>query len=568
MVDNGTATHPVAIDSPLLNNFVDGVVDYRGRPVLRSKSGCWRSAYFIIGVEVAERFAYYGVSSNLITYLTGPLGQSTATAAENVNAWSGTASLLPLLGAFIADAFLGRYLTIIIASLLYVLALAFLALSTLIPSNCETANGASPCFPQLQVILFFISLYLVAIAQGGHKPCVLAFGADQFDADNPQERKAKSSFFNWWYFGLCAGPAVGIFVVSYIQDNLSWVLGFGIPCIIMVFAIVIFLIGTVTYRFGEKTEEKSAFLRIGHVFVKAARNWNTTPSRISSEEEATGILPHQDSQQFRFLDKALFKGSNEDGTVCNIDEVEEAKAVLRLAPIWVSCLGYAIVFAQTTTLFTKQGNTMDRSIGSNFKIPAATLQSFIGLSVMILIPIYDTILVPFTRSITKKPSGITMLQRIGIGILISIVSMVVAAVVETKRLETAREYGLLDDPNATIPMKIWWLLPQYLLAGAGDVFAIVGMQEFFYDQMPSDLKSMGLALYLSIIGIGSFLSSFLISIVGKMTGGDGEDGWICDNMNGGHIDYFYYLLAGISVGVFVMYIYVARSYVYNRERGL
>ncbi|CAI9267197.1 unnamed protein product [Lactuca saligna] len=355
MVDSVTATHPVAIDSPLLNNFVDGVVDYRGRPVLRSKSGCWRSAYFIIGVEVAERFAYYGVSSNLITYLTGPLGQSTATAAENVNAWSGTASLLPLLGAFIADAFLGRYLTIIIASLLYVLALAFLALSTLIPSNCETANGASPCSPQLQVILFFISLYLVAIAQGGHKPCVLAFGADQFDADNPQERKAKSSFFNWWYFGLCAGPAVGIFVVSYIQDNLSWVLGFGIPCIIMVFAIVIFLFGTVTYRFGEKTEEKSAFLRIGHVFVNAARNWNTTPSRISSEEEASGILPYQDSQQFRFLDKALFKGSNEDGTVCNIDEVEEAKAVLRLAPIWVNRVKFQDSSRHTTIFHRSLG---------------------------------------------------------------------------------------------------------------------------------------------------------------------------------------------------------------------
>ncbi|KAF5817385.1 putative proton-dependent oligopeptide transporter family, MFS transporter superfamily [Helianthus annuus] len=569
MDNTDTGTDYSRVNSPLLNNFVDGAVDYKGRPVLRSKSGCWRSAYFIIGVEVAERFAYYGVSSNLITYLTGPLGQSTATAAENVNIWSGTSSLLPLVGAFIADAYLGRYLTAILASLLYILALALLAFSTSITSDCTNSIDGSSCSPQLQVVIFFIALYLVAFAQCGHKPCVEAFGADQFDADDPEELKSKSSFFNWWYFGLCAGATVGIFVLSYIQDNLSWGLGFGIPCVMMGFALIMFLFGTVTYRFGEKTQEKNAFARISHVFLTAARNRRVTSLEICAEEEASGIMHHQDSQQFRFLNKALVShdGSNEHGTVCSVDDVEEAKAILRLIPIWVSCLGYGIVFAQTSTFFTKQGSTMDRLIGSSFEIPPATLQSFTGLSIMILIPIYDTILVPFTRAITKKPSGITMLQRIGIGILISIVSMGVAAIVETKRLKVAREYGLLDDPDAMIPMKIWWLLPQYLLVGAGEVFTIVGMQEFFYDQMPSDLKSIGLALYLSVLGIGSFLSGFIIWIVEKTTGGNGQDGWISDNLNHGHIDYLYYLLAGISAVAFVMFVYSAKSYVYNGERG-
>ncbi|KAK2986146.1 hypothetical protein RJ640_030691 [Escallonia rubra] len=549
------------VELPLLDDVVEGVVNYKGLPVNRSKSGKWRSAAFIIGVEVAERFAYYGISANLITYLTGPLGQSTAAAAENVNLWSGTSMLLPLLG---------------VASYVYhewqlIQGLGLLTLSALLLSSsstdCIVAVNTTSCSPsQLQVIFFFFSLYLVAVAQGGHKPCVQAFGADQFDASDPAELKAKSSFFNWWYFGLCAGTMATLLILSYIQDNLSWVLGFGIPCIVMGIALFIFLLGTLTYRFDMKGDQTSPFIRIGQVFIRAARNWRTTSSAISNEEEAQGTLPNQGSLQFKFLNKALVSpdGSKEEGKVCSITEVEEAKAVLRLVPIWCTCLAYAVVFSQSSTLFTKQGVTMDRSIGSSFKVPAASLQAFICFSIVIIIPIYDRVLVPIARAITRKPAGITMLQRIGTGIFVSALSMVIAAIVEKKRLEIASAHGLIDEPDATVPMSVWWLVPQYVLFGIADVFTMVGLQEFFYDQVPRELKSIGLALYLSIFGIGSFLSSFLISIIAKVTGGDGRYSWFSSNLNRAHLDYFYWLLGGISAVAFVAYVYFAKSYIYNR----
>lgn len=564
--------------TPLLEaeDTVGSAVDYKGRQARRSTSGGWRSALFIIGVEVAERYAYYGISSDLISYLTGPLGQSTATAAANVNAWSGASMLSPFLGAFLADSYLGRYRTIILASLLYVLGLGLLTIATLLPyprtfgsQNSAYVLADSP--PVLQIIVFFFALYLVAIAQGGHKPCVQAFGADQFDGRDPEECKAKSSFFNWWYFGMNVGIAVTFVITTYIQDNLSWSLGFGIPCLVMVFALVAFLFGTATYRFPMNgDDETSPFVRIGRVFVKAVRNCRIASSTFSVEEESQSPLHYQGSQQFKFLNKALLTpgGLMKDGKDCSISEVEEAKAILRLFPIWATCLVYGIVFSQSSTLFTKQGVTMNRSITASFMVPAASLQSLIALTIVFLMPMYDKIVVPTARAITRNPSGITMLQRIGTGIFLSVVSMVVAAVVERKRLETARAHGLVDKPDATVPMSVAWLIPQYLIFGIQDAFGMVGLQEFFYDQVPGELKSIGMALYLSIFGTASFLSSFLISVIGSASIRHGGNSWFSNNLNKAHLDYFYWLLAGLNAVAFAAFLYFARSYAYNRGSNI
>lgn len=247
------------------------------------------------------------------------------------------------------------------------------------------------------------------------------------------------------------------------------------------------------------------------------------------------------------------------------NSIEGAKGVIRLFPIWATCLIYAIVFSQSSTLFTKQGSTMERSIGPNIQIPPATLQSFISLSIVMFIPIYDRILVPITRKFSGIPSGISMLQRIGTGMVLSILSMVIAALVEMKRLQTAKDYGLVDKPQATIPMSLWWLVPQYVLYGIADVFTMVGLQEFFYDQVPDSLRSLGLALYLSIFGIGSFISGFLISVINEVTGKDGHS-WFSNNLNRAHLDYFYWLLAGLSALQFVIYLCCAKCYVYKKQK--
>ncbi|KAL1219891.1 Protein NRT1/ PTR FAMILY 5.11 [Cardamine amara subsp. amara] len=532
-----------------IRNTTDGSIDYRGNSAVRFSSGGWKSARLIISSEMAERFAYYGISSNLIMYLTGPLGESTATAAANVNAWIGTVSFLPLLWGFIADSFLGRFRTIIISSCLYILGLGLLTFSAMIPLHCEDQSQRVSCASQLQVTVFFCSLYLVAIGQGGYLPCMKVFGADQFDRNDQKEAKAKSSFFNWLMFGNCISILMSRVVSNYIQENVSWFLGFGIPSVSMLLALFLFLLGITSYRFSIKSEgNENPFARISRVFMAALKNRRQRDLVIANTNE-TLLLTHQSSKQFRFLDRAAIS--------CELGEIEEAKAVLRLVPIWMTCLVYAIVTAQSTTLFTKQGATMDRSISPGLLVPSATLQSFISLSMVVSIPIYDRLLVPIARSFTHKPSGITILQRIGTGIFLSILTMVVAALVETKRLQTARD-------DVTILMSVWWLVPQYVLCGVSNVFTMVGLQEFFYDQVPSELRSIGMALNLSIYGVGSFLSSFIISVIDKVTSQSGQRSWFDNDLNHAHLDYYYWLLGCLSFIGLASYLWFAKSYVYSR----
>ncbi|GLJ42398.1 hypothetical protein SUGI_0878200 [Cryptomeria japonica] len=565
----------------------DGSVDLKGRPVLKTKSGGWKASLFIIGVEVSERLTYYGIASNLIIYLTTTMHEGIEVSAKNVNYWVGVTTVMPLVGGFVADAYSGRYWMVLVSSVIYLAGLILLtlsvSLSALKPEKCvEVCNKATTG----EKAVFFLALYLIAVGTGGHKPSLQAFGADQFNEEDKKEKIKKASFFNWWYFGLCSGTLLAVTVVVYVQDNISWGIGFGIPTVAMTIAIGLFLYGTPFYR--NKLPGGSPITSILQVVVAAVRNRKKTlPSDMDllyenwnakSVKSGQRLLSHTDSIQC--LDKAAIvveayepnnhtEGNKQPNPwkLCTVTQVEETKLIIRMVPIWLCCIIFGIIVAQTTTFFIKQGSTMDRSMGPHFQIPSASLIAFSTIPILIFISIYDTWLVPITKRITGNERGISVLQRIGIGMLFSILCMVSAALTEHKRIQSAKAHSLLDSPKTTLPLSIFWLVPQFVLIGMADVFTLVGLQEYFYDQVPDSMRSLGIAFYLSVIGVASFLSSLLITIVDKITTRGGRDhGWFQNNLNRCKLEYFYWLLAVLGAINLCCYVYIANIYTYKEVK--
>ncbi|EHA8592555.1 protein NRT1/ PTR FAMILY 8.3-like [Cocos nucifera] len=551
----------------------DGSVDIHGNPVLKDRTGNWRACPFILGNECCERLAYYGIAANLVSYLTKNLHEGNAPAARNVTTWKGTCYLTPLIGAILADAYWGRYWTIAVFSAIYFVGMVTLTLSASVPSLKPPSCVGSFC-PEAsaaQYAVFFLGLYLIALGTGGIKPCVSSFGADQFDDTDSKERAKKASFFNWFYFSINIGALISSSFLVWVQDNRGWGLGFAIPTLFMGIAIVSFLSGTPLYRF--QRPGGSPITRVCQVVVASLRKWKVEVPHDSSllcelTDKASAIkgsrkLEHSD--ELRFLDKAATVSELDEKTesfsdpwrLCTVTQVEELKILVRMFPVWATTIVFSAVYAQGA-MFVEQGMVLDTTIGS-FTIPPASLATFNVVSVIMLVPIYDRIFVPIARRFTGKERGLSEIQRMGIGLFISVLAMAAGALLEMKRLDIAKAEHL-EHQKVAVPLSILWQIPSYFLVGAAEVFTFIGQLEFFYDQSPDAMRSLCSALSLLTTALGNYLSSFILTIVTSITTRGGKTGWIPDNLNEGHLDYFFWLLAGLSILNLMVYIYCAMRY--------
>nr|XP_043609079.1 protein NRT1/ PTR FAMILY 3.1-like [Erigeron canadensis] len=535
---------------------------------------------FILANEVCDRFAGVGFHANLITYLTQQLHLPMVKASNILTNFGGSLSFMPLIGALIADSYAGRFYTIVVGLLIYLLGMVCITTSSILPQlrpppcpskeNCIEASSS-------QLWILYLCLLLTAIGSGAIRPNVVTFAADQFDMNTGKSNPSSAgrNFFNWYYFCMGVATLSALTVVVYVQDHVGWGIGLGIPTVAMVLSFVAFVVAAHLYR--RVKPEGSPLVRVAQVVVAAVKKRKVVvPENTSLYENkeldagisADGRLLHTNT--LRWFDRAAIVTQDDmkDSTSPNlwrlatVHRVEEIKSVIRMVPIWASAILLVTSSSHQHSFIIIQAGTMDRHMGPSFEIPPASLSVFGILTMLVCLSMYNRLFVPFARRFTKNPVGITCLQRMGIGFAINILATLVSALIEIKRKQVAAKYNLLDKPNEVIPISVFWLVPQFCLHGLAEAFSSVGHMEFLYDQSPESMRSTCMALNSITASIGSYLGTFVVSVIHANTGK--EHNWLPDrNLNRGKLDYYYYVMSGIQVVNLVYYVSCAYLYTYK-----
>ncbi|WCJ35987.1 Major facilitator superfamily protein [Euphorbia peplus] len=529
----------------------------------KTKLGEWRAIGYILGNESFEKLASMGLIANMTVYLQTHYNLGGVANVNVTSIWSGSSNITSLLGAWLADTYLGRFRTLLFGSFSSLLGMLLITLTVslpfLTPPKCKDISSSTCPQPQnWQLGFLFVSLAFLSIGAGGIRPCNIAFGADQFDTSTPKGRSQLESFFNWWYFWFTIALIIALTGVVYVQTNVSWIIGFAIPTGCLVLSISLFLIGRHTYI--RKKPQGSIFIDMIKVLVASRRKRrlvvpsDSSPAVYDPPMDKSNLhLKLDRTDRFKFLDKAAMIADPDEldaqgkakntWRLCSLQKVEELKCLIAIGPVWISGISCFVVMDQQNAFGILQIIQTNKFIGPHFEIPPAwmSLTSMIALSLWIII--YEKIYIPQVKRLTGKPSRLSMEQRIRIGIFMSILCMIVAAFVEMQRRGAAIKNG-----SFVSPQTVSWLLPQFVLSGLVEAFAAVAVMEFYTTQMPESMRTVAGAVFFISLSIASYISSLLINVIHVATTKKGRTPWLGGrDLNRNRLDYYYLVIAGMAV---------------------
>ncbi|KAL2338060.1 hypothetical protein Fmac_012506 [Flemingia macrophylla] len=570
-------------------------------PQPQRKKGGVVTIPFIIANEAFARVATIGILPNMILYLMGSYRFHLAKATQVILLSSATSNLTPLIGAFIADSCLGRFLAVGLGSTITFLSWAIThssldcnyALISFINTNMTLFMGMTllwltammpqarppPCNPLTerckpatsgQSAMLISSFALMSIGNGGFS-CSIAFGADQVSRKgNSNNQRALEIFFSWYYASTAVAVIIALTVIVYIQDHHGWKVGFGVPAALMFLSIIFFFLASPLYV--KNKVHGRLITGFGQVIVAAYKNRKLPlPARNSvgmyhRNKDSDLLVP---TDKLRFLNKACIIKDQEkdiatDGSasnpwsLCTIDQVEELKAIIKVIPLWSTGIMMSLNIGGSFGIL--QAKSLNRHITPHFEFPAGSFSVILVLTIFIWVGLYDRVIIPLASKLRGKPVRISAKTRMGIGLVFSFLHLITAAIVETTRRRRAISEGHIDEAHAVLNMSGMWLVPQLCLNGMAEAFNAIGQNEFYYSEFPRTMSGIASSLFGLGMAAGNVLSSLVFSILEEVTSRGGKEGWVSDNINKGRFDKYYWILSGMSALNILYYLVCSWAY--------
>ncbi|CAN6333488.1 unnamed protein product [Urochloa humidicola] len=531
------------------------------------KKGGWITLPFVAGNMLGLGLAINGTTSNLLVYLLKEYNVESIDAAQIANIVRGSLNLVPVAGAIISDSYFGCFPVILAGTAINVLAFVLFTLTAALPSlrppRCSPPSAVCPHGTPGQLAVLYTAVCLLAIGTGGTRFNVATLGADQFGSAREQD-----TFFNWYFVFLYASFIVGETAIVYLQDGVSWVIGFSVCLGATVASLVMLVLGARYYRMP--AAKGSPYTELARVVVAAVRKAHAggVAGQVQYYLGDGSVADVGDdsapSERLRFLNRAAMITAS-DGTpggtsmttswrLCTVQQVEDLKSLLGVLPIWSSGILVSVSIGVMIGLVILQALAMDRSLGPRFDIPAGSITVSMLAAFIAATPLLERAAFPLWRRVTGGALP-TPLQRVGLGHAVNVAGMVAAALVERRRLGIVRAHReVVGVPGWVPPMSALWLIIPLGIVGVGEALHFPGNMAFYYQEFPEKLRSTATAMAPLLIAFGFYLSTVFVDVVRRVTT------WLPGDINQGRLDNVYWAVAVMATVNFGYFLVCVRLY--------